>query len=465
MYKDLVSLIEDGSMMTEHEKRFKVEACFRGDRLVASTAKMNGTNFCEVREWRGIAGEEGWEDSFLIRFIFVTRVFSEGLKTMISTYCEDHFPDVIYIQSTFWDVTRYGDGEEIRGQRYFPQFTYNLRLLVDHVDELYKAENERREKENQQKRDKPLKIWRSALPISRHTFGGLVEEIQFGGASESFRRDIGFANVAAQKVIETTDWAYLDAHYMFRKIQNQDKLRENDGVHWNQIAHRWLSFLFLKTCCEEWGYEIETPVDIKDEKEGRNPSLERLFGNAMERALTQRRKYRAVKRKRETENAAVAKRHSLDSQKIEKAQENIDPTKDPSTEEPDSKRRKSEIIPRNTQTPRGGGRGGGRGRGFHRMPFTPHLPQQSGWAEDWAPRDPWGCPPDPWAGPSDPWAAPPNQWAYPPDPWHQHYFDGPPAPEIWNGPPNYACPGGWNGPPQGSWRPTVPRKQKTPKVC
>lgn len=61
-------------MMTEKEKRAKLEPCYRGDRLVAETEACNGTHFCEVREWRGIPKNEAWEDTILIRFIFTTKV-------------------------------------------------------------------------------------------------------------------------------------------------------------------------------------------------------------------------------------------------------------------------------------------------------------------------------------------------------------------------------------------------------
>ncbi|CBY08399.1 unnamed protein product [Oikopleura dioica] len=92
VYKDLIALLEDGCLMTESEKRSKMEHCYRGDRVVACTQAHNGTNFCQVREWRGIPGDPNWEGTFLIRFIFTTRVYSEALKKMIATYCEDHFP-------------------------------------------------------------------------------------------------------------------------------------------------------------------------------------------------------------------------------------------------------------------------------------------------------------------------------------------------------------------------------------
>jgi len=283
--------------MTESEKRSKMEHCYRGDRVVACTQAHNGTNFCQVREWRGIPGDPNWEGTFLIRFIFTTRVYSEALKKMIATYCEDHFPDVINVQSTFWDITRYGDGEDINGQRYFPQYTHNLRQLVDQVDQLVDQEEIKRLRKNgprpdddqvHRDRDRPLKIWRSALPIGRHARGGLlVKEIVFGGTAESFRQDMGFGNIAAQKVIKSTmNWDYLDASYIYRKLQNTDNYRERDGVHWNQIAHRWLSYLLLHRIRQLWGYKF----DLKDEE------LAEMLQSVANIACTQRRKYRGEKR-------------------------------------------------------------------------------------------------------------------------------------------------------------------------
>ena len=79
VYKDLIALLEDGCLMTENEKRSKMESCYRGDRVVACTKAHNGTNFCQVREWRGIPDNPDWEGRFLIRFIFTTRVYRNWL--------------------------------------------------------------------------------------------------------------------------------------------------------------------------------------------------------------------------------------------------------------------------------------------------------------------------------------------------------------------------------------------------
>lgn len=297
VYKDLIALLEDGCLMTENEKRSKMESCYRGDRVVACTKAHNGTNFCQVREWRGIPDNPDWEGRFLIRFIFTTRVYSEALKKIIATFCEDHFPDVINVQSTFWDITRYGDGDVIDGQRYFPQYSYNLRQLVDQVDKLVDKEEIKRLRKRGPKpkdnkvhrdRDRPLKIWRSALPIGRHARGGLlVPEIRFGGTAESFRKDMGFGNIAAQKVIKSTmNWDYLDASYIYRKLQNTDNYRERDGVHWNQIAHRWLSYLLLHRISQLWGYKFEQ----------KNEDIRGMMQAVANRACIQRRKYRGEKR-------------------------------------------------------------------------------------------------------------------------------------------------------------------------
>ncbi|CAG5094640.1 Oidioi.mRNA.OKI2018_I69.XSR.g13735.t1.cds [Oikopleura dioica] len=201
VYKDLIALLEDGCMMTEKEKRAKLEPCYRGDRLVAETEACNGTHFCEVREWR----------------------------------------------------------------------------------------------------DRPLKIWRSALPIGRHARGGLlVKEVRFGENSEAFRVDMGFANIAAQKVIATTDWDYLDAHYIYRKIQNTDNFREADGVHWNQLAHRWLTFIFLQRVCKLWRYKIESSPE----------ELAKMFQDVANRACTERPKHRGEKRKDRSPSVDRKKRRS-----------------------------------------------------------------------------------------------------------------------------------------------------------
>jgi len=268
-YKDLVALLDDGSLLTDKEKIAKCEDSFRGDRLLAATEKTNGTNFSEIREWIGPIrpNDPNWEKSIMIRFVFTTRVYNEFIEEIFSTLTEDHFPNIICMNSTFWDITRYGDkAEDEHGIVQFPQFQAN-------VDKMCRMINEKAAKAFQNPRkncprlDIPcLRIWRSALPISRNARGGLlIPEVTFGDSAEVYRLDMGQANLNIRDILDSNRWDLLDAQFWFRNLQKKTGFREKDGVHWNQVAHRWLSNIFLTHVCNAWG--IELPKGITDSPE------------------------------------------------------------------------------------------------------------------------------------------------------------------------------------------------------
>ena len=66
---------KDGSLLTDEEKRGKMEPSFRGDTLLAVTEVHNNTNFSEIREWRGPEDNE-----ILVRFVFTTRVWNKFME-------------------------------------------------------------------------------------------------------------------------------------------------------------------------------------------------------------------------------------------------------------------------------------------------------------------------------------------------------------------------------------------------
>jgi len=255
-YKDLVALLEDGTLMTDSEKIAKCERTFRNDNLIGKTEATNGTNFSEVREYLGCsstATSGDWSNSILIRFVFATRVYNDYIKDAFKAVTYDYFPDIICVNSTFWDITRYEDKLEKDGITSFPNFEKNVKKFLQFV-------NERAKKAFQEKEriELPcLRIWRSALPIGRNARGGLlIPEIQFGHDSEVYRMDMGQANLNIKPIIKEELWDLLDAQFWFRRVQYKN-FRENDGIHWNQIAHRWLTNIFLSHVCEAW--EIEPP--------------------------------------------------------------------------------------------------------------------------------------------------------------------------------------------------------------
>jgi len=253
-YKDLVALLDDGSLLTDQEKKAKLEASFRGDHLLARTEAHNNTNFTEIREWVGPSEDVEWSGSIMIRFVFTTRVWNDFVKTSFDILSEDWFPDIICANSTFWDISRYGDKsyDSDKLQR-FPQFEANISTFMKEINARAKVAVRRN------KLTMPsLRIWRNALPIGRNARGGLlIEEVQFGTDSEVYRMDLSQANLNIKERVDEAKWDLLDGQYYFRKLQAQPGMREKDGVHWHQIAHRWLTNIFLTHICLAW--EVKPP--------------------------------------------------------------------------------------------------------------------------------------------------------------------------------------------------------------
>ena len=189
-----------------------------------------------------------------------SRVYNEFIEEIFSTLTEDHFPNIICMNSTFWDITRYGDkAEDQHGIVQFPQFQAN-------VDKMCRMINEKAAKAFQNPRkncprlDIPcLRIWRSALPISRNARGGLlIPEVTFGDSAEVYRLDMGQemgkgkltgtvfgiinknfdpkkANLNIRDILDSNRWDLLDAQFWFRNLQKKTGFREKDGVHW--VSH------------------------------------------------------------------------------------------------------------------------------------------------------------------------------------------------------------------------------------
>lgn len=59
----------------------------------------NGTHYKEVRQYR--------TDHHLVRFYFVTRVYSDYMESILADFQAGPQPDVVIINSCLWDVSRY----------------------------------------------------------------------------------------------------------------------------------------------------------------------------------------------------------------------------------------------------------------------------------------------------------------------------------------------------------------------
>jgi len=285
MYKDLVALVHDGHLMGDAEKRAKGEQCYRGDYCLNISELTNQTNFTEVREYRGYApltheertlfGQRNWNwsNSILIRFGFITRAYNEYVEQLLNVLTEDHFPDVICINSTFWDISRW---EEVRpskdknGFNYYPTFQRKVEQLCQFIhgkemDAIHRGIL----------LQPCLKIWRTSMPIAAETKGGVLEGTGENN-SAMYREDIARCNLNLIPIMNENNWDVLDANFWFRNCQNE--FRENDGIHWTAHAHRWLTNIFLSHLAEAWGLGWPTyPKRDPSSKTFKGVNLSELF--------------------------------------------------------------------------------------------------------------------------------------------------------------------------------------------
>lgn len=67
------------------------------------------------------------------------------------------------------------------------------------------------------------------------------------------RDDVIEANFYSATLANSYGMDVLDLHYHFRfSLQH----RTNDGVHWNALAHRWITSLLVKHIAEAWGVRL-----------------------------------------------------------------------------------------------------------------------------------------------------------------------------------------------------------------
>lgn len=97
-----------------------------------------------------------------------------------------------------------------------------------------------------------LVIWTTAMPVSNNIRGGfLLDHINF--LSDILRLDQLMANFFASQVIKDFKFDVIDLHYVFR---NRVHHRKEDGIHWDDVAHREITNILISHICKAWGVEI-----------------------------------------------------------------------------------------------------------------------------------------------------------------------------------------------------------------
>ncbi|XP_008852711.1 PC-esterase domain-containing protein 1A isoform X1 [Nannospalax galili] len=228
VYKDLVLLLQKDTLLTAAQLKAKGELSFEQDQLVAGGQLgelHNGTQYREVRQFCSGSGHH------LVRFYFLTRVYSEYLEDVLEELKYGPAPDLVIINSCLWDLSRYGRCSMER-------YRENLERVFVRMDQVLP--------------DSCLLVWNMAMPLGERVTGGfLLPELQ--PLAVSLRQDVVEGNFYSATLAGDHCFDVLDLHFHFRHAVRH---RHRDGVHWDQHAHRHLSHLLLTHVADAWGVEL-----------------------------------------------------------------------------------------------------------------------------------------------------------------------------------------------------------------
>nr|XP_045013791.1 PC-esterase domain-containing protein 1A isoform X2 [Jaculus jaculus] len=219
VYKDLVLLLQKNSLLTAAQLK---------------------TKFCSS------------SGHHLVRFYFLTRVYSEYLEDILEELTYGPAPDLVIVNSCLWDLSRYG--------RYSMEtYRENLERVFVRMDQVLP--------------DSCLLVWNMAMPLGKRVTGGfLLPELQ--PLAGSLQQDVVEGNFYSATLAGDHYFDVLDLHFHFRHAVHH---RHRDGVHWDQHAHRHLSQLLLAHVADAWGVELPKHDYLPDPWIKDWPELEHPF--------------------------------------------------------------------------------------------------------------------------------------------------------------------------------------------
>ncbi|KAL0612224.1 PC-esterase domain-containing protein 1B [Plecturocebus cupreus] len=226
VYKDLVLLLQKDCLLTPKQLKVKGELNFERDELLDGGQRgpmHNGLDYREVREFRS--------DHHLVRFYFLTRVYSEYLQTILEELQSgEHAPDLVVMNSCLWDVSRYGSD-------FWWSYLENLENLFQRLGQVLP--------------ESCLLVWNTAMPVGKVVTGGFLPPQR--QQTDTLKSTVVEANFYSATEARKHNFDVLDLHFYFRHAS------ENlhwDGVHWNGRVHRCLSQLLLAHVADAWGVEL-----------------------------------------------------------------------------------------------------------------------------------------------------------------------------------------------------------------
>ncbi|KAG5845340.1 hypothetical protein ANANG_G00137810 [Anguilla anguilla] len=206
VYKDLVLLLQKDKYLTTAQLKTKGEMNFEQDCLVEGGQlgpMNNGTGYREVRQFRS--------DHHLVRFYFLTRIYSRYMESILADFENGLKPDVVIINSCVWDLSRYGP-------KWVTDYRENLHKFFLQMKKVLPPEC--------------LILWNMTMPLGSKIIGGfLVPEVEH--MAPTLRYDVIEANFYGGRLADAYGLDVLDLHFHFRlSLQH----RTRDGVHWDAAA-------------------------------------------------------------------------------------------------------------------------------------------------------------------------------------------------------------------------------------
>ncbi|XP_049574215.1 PC-esterase domain-containing protein 1A isoform X1 [Syngnathus scovelli] len=226
VYKDLVLLLQKDEYLRLAQLKRKGEMSFEQDRLMEGGClnfMHNGTGYREVRQYQS--------PHHLVRFYFVTRVYSDYMKSIMEDFYRGLKPDLVIVNSCVWDISRYNSKWEAGYKDNLIKFFEELLCVLP---------------------EESLVIWNLTMPLGERIKGGfLVPEISHKAGH--LRHDVIEANFYSGLLAQDCKLDVLDLHFHFRHCLRH---RAADGVHWNALAHRRISTLLVLHAADAWGVDL-----------------------------------------------------------------------------------------------------------------------------------------------------------------------------------------------------------------
>ncbi|XP_039282399.1 PC-esterase domain-containing protein 1A isoform X2 [Nilaparvata lugens] len=225
VYKDLIWLLQRGTLIDNSCLRQKLEPSFLGDKLVERSSLHKGRNFVETRHYE--------MNNMKIHFQFITRCYNEAIEELFTSFkATQHYPNVVFISSLLWDITRWGpDGVDA--------YKENMVKLMDLMKSTLPPST--------------LVIWGTTLPISSDVRSGgfLIKQIEF--MKHTMRFEVMEGNLFASRLVSSHGFDVLDLHYNMRM---QIHRRCKDGIHFISMAVRHVTNLLLSHIALTWDYKL-----------------------------------------------------------------------------------------------------------------------------------------------------------------------------------------------------------------